>query len=881
MEFPTINLDDVKNLKKNVRLELCKPDKSTIGILKSAYNIQVSIKAMSINVLEFQMPLKIDHYGQLIDNPHIPDMRPYYLIRLTIGSNYEEYYRITKPRDEGGEENCKSYYCLSYIDILSDRQLISYSVTSYTINEVLNGKPSENMRGILTGTNWTVKYISPVFTSRYRSVESGSTTILNFILDNLVNAYNCLPIFDTRTNEISIYSPEEISKDLGLVFSYRKYIETLGLELDTTEFTTRLKVQGKDGLSVHDVTASGQPFLENFSYFMYGFRQDEEGNVVSSSPYWSDELCKAQIAYEKLLEEKEGEFETLLNNKKTLLTSRANKETEAFNLLTSLHQIQDRLVALFGSPNQYYRYDFVYNSSTIAKTTPLNDEYKYICMAMVGSASNLTVKLDGTTISMQPNVWKVLGKLSDKTSSKVELSGSATDVDVIIVVVKILDTEYGTAGNEAELIEKYCEPKKQDELDIKIAEIDEIDGQISAIDVDIEQLRVSLSLDVNFTEELIRERNNYIIEKTYENSSITDPSDLLDAAKEHFKNINSPSLVLELSSVNFLDVISEEAYFDRDKILNSSLSPGIYNWAKVNYEPHGVDVKCMIMEINLNVENSTLDFVLSNVREVLTEDEKALKNLYRASSAASTLLQDKYKWDGATDKATEIEEILRETWDAAARSLKGGTNNSVTFGRHGIEVVDPQNNLNVIRINDSYIGLSADGGNTFRTAISSSGVYAKELVGQIVAGEFLKIINESGTFEVNEDGVIIGANGLQIPGGIPDDQIQNAETWNNKTDQTDHDALKDAVDTNSDDLQQVKIYFTFSADGLNIGKTGSPLSINISNEQMDFIDTGQIVAYINGQKMFIDSLEVLTSLLVGAHVIEKYDDETTLVRWVG
>ena len=212
MEFPVINLDDVKNLKKNVRLELCKPNKSTIAILKSAYNIQISIKAMEINVLQFQMPLKIDHYGSLIDNPHIPDMRPYYLIRLRIGENYEEYYRITKPRDEGGEENYKSYYCLSYIDTLSDRQLTSYSVTSYTIDEVLNGKPSEGMQGILSSTNWKVKYISPVFTSRYRSVESGSTTILSFILDNLVNAYNCLPIFDTRTNEISIYSPEEVAK---------------------------------------------------------------------------------------------------------------------------------------------------------------------------------------------------------------------------------------------------------------------------------------------------------------------------------------------------------------------------------------------------------------------------------------------------------------------------------------------------------------------------------------------------------------------------------------------------------------------------------------------------------------------------------------------
>lgn len=1010
MEFPTISFDDIEKLKKKVKLELCRPDKKTIAILKEAYGIRVSIKAMQINVLEFNLPLKIDYHGKLIDNPHIADMRPYYLIRLSVGNHYQEYFRITKPRSEGGEENYKYYYCLSYINNLSDKKLDSYSVVSYTIDEVLNGKPSENMPGILEGTNWKTSYISPIFTTRYRSVESGSTTKLNFILDTLVNSYNCLPVFDTRNNEINIYSPEEIGKDLGLTLSYRKYIKSLGLEIDpTSEFTTRLYCQGKDGLTIHDVTPTGQNYLENYSYFMYPFSrypttsryestQEDfaEGTLVdveatanntlklasgktegyriwpeldlsdtgiaedsvvryktkneadakwinikssidngstwqlvennspipginkgddltgkkvliksefytdnpddspeleelyvavhgatiqSSDGYFSNELCHAQLNYKEKLELYEGKFEDYLTEKESLWTTRAGLETEVFNLLTQLHMVEDRIAVLHGIDNAYYRYDVAYDGAPVIHISELDSEYKYVVIAKASSTDNFLIKLDNTTIPIEQDTWEVLGKISGQTSSRIDLSGSATDVDTIIIYAKITDEEYETSDNEEELIENYCEPKKADEYEAKVAEIDGINEQIALIDAEIAQLRIDLSLENNFSPELIEERNNYIIEKTYSNQHIIDSHTLLEEANKYFENINSPPLILELDTVNFLDCI--EGYPDYDRLFYSALEAGLYDKLRVCYEPHGIDVKCMITEIDLDIENSSLKFVVSNVREVLTEDKKMLKDLDTAVSGATTLLQEKFKWDGASQKTNEIEEILLGVWDAARRAIESGVNNSVTIDRRGITITDPNNPLHVIRMVAGWIGISADGGNTFRTAINGSGVYASELVGQIIAGEFLKIVNESGTFEVNKDGVIIGANALQVSGGIPDDQIQNAESWNNKVDQSAHDELSNMVNENNANLQEIRTYFAFRPDGLNIGKTDSPLQINISNEQIDFMDTGQVVAYINGQKMYIGSLEVLTSLLLGRHLIEKYDDNTTLIRWVG
>jgi hypothetical protein len=50
---------------------------------------------------------------------------------------------------------------------------------------------------------------------------------------------------------------------------------------------------------------------------------------------------------------------------------------------------------------------------------------------------------------------------------------------------------------------------------------------------------------------------------------------------------------------------------------------------------------------------------------------------------------------------------------------------------------------------------------------------------------------------------------------------------------------------------------------------------------MDFLDNDKVVAYVNGQRMYIDTLEVLSSMVVGVHKLEKYNNDITLVRWVG
>ena len=85
------------------------------------------------------------------------------------------------------------------------------------------------------------------------------------------------------------------------------------------------------------------------------------------------------------------------------------------------------------------------------------------------------------------------------------------------------------------------------------------------------------------------------------------------------------------------------------------------------------------------------------------------------------------------------------------------------------------------------------------------------------------------------------------------------------------------------DVEEIQSYFTFGTD-LTIGKTDSPMQVSISNTQIDFKDSGSTVAYINGQKMYIDSLDILTSIILGNHKLEKFDADGksfTVVNFVG
>ena len=75
--------------------------------------------------------------------------------------------------------------------------------------------------------------------------------------------------------------------------------------------------------------------------------------------------------------------------------------------------------------------------------------------------------------------------------------------------------------------------------------------------------------------------------------------------------------------------------------------------------------------------------------------------------------------------------------------------------------------------------------------------------------------------------------------------------------------------------------FSLSEDGFLLGKNGSRLQIKMTNERMEFIDSGRVVAYVSGQTMNIVSATFWNSVTIANHIFERFNDEFTTISYVG
>lgn len=93
--------------------------------------------------------------------------------------------------------------------------------------------------------------------------------------------------------------------------------------------------------------------------------------------------------------------------------------------------------------------------------------------------------------------------------------------------------------------------------------------------------------------------------------------------------------------------------------------------------------------------------------------------------------------------------------------------------------------------------------------------------------------------------------------------------------------FQDSLEGLSEDIAYFQTTFRLSSEGLEIGRAEDPFKLFLTNNRMSFLDSGTEVAYVSDRKMFITEAEITNSFKVGSHLIERYSNEITLVRWVG
>lgn len=358
-----------------------------------------------------------------------------------------------------------------------------------------------------------------------------------------------------------------------------------------------------------------------------------------------------------------------------------------------------------------------------------------------------------------------LSQLDLKTEELLDLENDLYDLQNDLAII---NDELSTANAVGDPVSELIIRKnnKLNQINQKNNEINNVKSEITSIQNNINELRNLLAEENNFTSEQLEELSQFVIVEEYSNSHIIDPKQLYDVMTEEFDKIRAPKLVVNIDIENLFSIVSEQKNWDR---LN------LGDVVEVEHERLGINVEARIMEIEFDYDDNNINLTIANVKDILDDQERFIRDMYKTVSSSASLLDNLKKWNDTSEKTSEVYETIHSTWDATKRNIIASNNETVEIGRQGIRVHDLSDPDKMVIVQHGQIALSGDGGNTWKTAITSDGVVAERLMGVILAGVNLKIdaSTSSGTrtFTVDENGVTINGGRLKIEGGLPPEEL--------------------------------------------------------------------------------------------------------------
>lgn len=325
------SLYQVFDITQAVTFYLAKPNLETTHKFSDVYNRKLTVKYDDLHELSFSIPYKIEVNHQMVDNPAIALVRERFVVKIVL-NQFEEHFvinQITKSDNvtTGFDVEDLTIHCFHLPYELHYKRYKSYSCVSYDCLQVTNDA--------LKDTSWKVGYINPTFNIHYRSFDLSSGNRIDF-LNEISKSFGAIKTYDTKNRLVNFNTPDEISQFKGLNIRQGQYILGISDDVNIDNMATRLFVYGNNDLTINSVSPNGQSYIEDFSYYLYPYEEDSNGNVIQSSTFMSDALCKAIMDHGKLIEQNQttlsGYFNQISTIQKDITTINNQITTDNENL---------------------------------------------------------------------------------------------------------------------------------------------------------------------------------------------------------------------------------------------------------------------------------------------------------------------------------------------------------------------------------------------------------------------------------------------------------------------------------------------------------------------------------------------------------------------
>ena len=169
--------------------------------------------------------------------------------------------------------------------------------------------------------------------------------------------------------------------------------------------------------------------------------------------------------------------------------------------------------------------------------------------------------------------------------------------------------------------------------------------------------------------------------------------------------------------------------------------------------------------------------------------------------------------------------------------------------------------------------VSSDGGATYTAGFDGNGNVVTNILAAIgIKAEWLDIdgtinrINADGTTSIDSARVTVDGTGLQtviseLSDGVTSNtaMIQDANAITAQISST-VEGIEGRTAENEGAIETLQTWITANAEGLSIAKSNSTLTSKFTNESLQFLDDGTVVAYINNKQFYISAGEITDKL---------------------
>lgn len=332
--------------------------------------------------------------------------------------------------------------------------------------------------------------------------------------------------------------------------------------------------------------------------------------------------------------------------------------------------------------------------------------------------------------------------------------------------------------------------------------VDSLDAQAKQISEQIKNINIALRLENNFTQDQLKELDNYRYESTYQDDSfittdimsLVEKQDmqqaLFDQSVELLKRLAQPRYNFTIKSVNFLFMSLFQKYI-------SQLQLG----SCVNVEISDDDyMQPILLEIDFCYDDPDSFSLKFGNRYRLNDPTWEFSDLYsQATSSASRVDFNGNAWNEWLSHQNQITNFVNSALDLTKNELLNNTaTQTMTMNENGLKgkVMLPDGSYSgkQVWLTNNILAFSDDGFRTVKIAIGditlpnggkAYGMAADVLIGKAIFGSNMTISNEGGTMTFDSTGFTMytlnGRNKITMyPGNGITMQSFDGSQWVNK-----------------------------------------------------------------------------------------------------